>query len=141
MLVGPTKIANRTDIDEADFELFRSINAAGTSTRDPKQRSDSDDVPFFHDLDSGLEAGEFCSLFPATPLRCSPRSVLSVTRDDCWAIWRWRNRYAAHPRNTYENDGPDNRASATLNYLLGKRIGPGFQTPIGLCSLWSSADV
>jgi hypothetical protein len=53
VLVSPAEIADRTEIDEADLELFGSMNLPEGCAREPKDRGDSEDVPFLHDLTPG----------------------------------------------------------------------------------------
>ena len=53
VLVSPAEIADWAEIDEADLELFGSIRPAEGCAREPKDRGDSDDAPFLHDLAPG----------------------------------------------------------------------------------------
>jgi hypothetical protein len=53
VLVSPAEIADRADINEADLELFGSINLAEDCARKPNDRGDSDDIPFLNGLTPG----------------------------------------------------------------------------------------
>src|SRR5262245_47607356 len=53
VLVSPAEIADRTEIDKADLELFRGMGLPEGCARERKDRGDSDGAPFLHDLAPG----------------------------------------------------------------------------------------
>src|SRR5580692_134126 len=59
VLVTPAEIADRSRIDETDFQLFGSIGTAERRGRDRQDRGHGDDVPFLHDFTPGWKDGAY----------------------------------------------------------------------------------
>ena len=110
MLVAPAKVADRPDIDEADFQLIGGVSAAERSGGDREDRRHSDDVPFLHDLHSGLERRAFfISVHFSVPLRAKrPNAPAghSPIRHEHHTQRRRRGGpgSATRPGNQHEND-------------------------------------
>ena len=62
MLVAPAKVADRPDIDEADFQFFGGEGRPECSDGDREDRRHSDDVPFLHDFTPGWKDGRMVTV-------------------------------------------------------------------------------
>ena len=96
VLIAPAEVADRPDIDESDFQLLSGVGVApNVATAIARTAAIAIDVPFPHDLHSGLERRAFfIPLIFAVPLRAkrpnapagrSQRSGTNTTPSDAGA--------------------------------------------------------